>query len=200
MIKCGWSIVLRWDHFDQPFITLLRYWQANSARTPSKYMRCVCIAHERNDTNDESTNWPPNFNFNAPAYILSISPDFLAFLHSLSRQGSKKLSIPGILLCRWPVKDQELGQRSEINTQIFIGLVYICRFNCRVKFNFCVFLGFVMGWRYRAGLFLIAAVVIIWVTSAEVTQVTILLPLIAFSSLGFWSKFLFVCISKFVYS
>ncbi|CAL5440183.1 unnamed protein product [Camellia sinensis] len=27
-----------------------------------------------------------------------------------------------------------------------------------------------MGWRYRAGLFLIAAVVIIWVTSAEVTQ------------------------------
>lgn len=28
----------------------------------------------------------------------------------------------------------------------------------------------VMGWRYRAGLFLIAAVVIIWVTSAEVTQ------------------------------
>lgn len=30
---------------------------------------------------------------------------------------------------------------------------------------------FVMGWRYRAGLFLISAVVIIWVTSAEVTQV-----------------------------
>ncbi|PQM32692.1 putative transporter [Prunus yedoensis var. nudiflora] len=27
-----------------------------------------------------------------------------------------------------------------------------------------------MGWRYRAGLFLIAAVVVIWVTSAEVTQ------------------------------
>ncbi|KAI4376176.1 hypothetical protein MLD38_013966 [Melastoma candidum] len=27
-----------------------------------------------------------------------------------------------------------------------------------------------MGWRYKAGLFLIAAVVIIWVTSAEVTQ------------------------------
>lgn len=27
-----------------------------------------------------------------------------------------------------------------------------------------------MGWRYRAGLLLIAAVVIIWVTSAEVTQ------------------------------
>ncbi|KAH9799007.1 EamA domain-containing protein [Citrus sinensis] len=27
-----------------------------------------------------------------------------------------------------------------------------------------------MGWRYRAGLFLISAVVIIWVTSAEVTQ------------------------------
>lgn len=32
------------------------------------------------------------------------------------------------------------------------------------------FLIFVMGWRYRAGLFLISAVVIIWVTSAEVTQ------------------------------
>ncbi|GMP44776.1 hypothetical protein CsSME_00013560 [Camellia sinensis var. sinensis] len=30
-----------------------------------------------------------------------------------------------------------------------------------------------MGWRYRARLFLIAAVVIIWVTSAEVTQVGI---------------------------
>lgn len=28
-----------------------------------------------------------------------------------------------------------------------------------------------MSWRYRAGLFLIAAVVVIWVTSAEVTQV-----------------------------
>ncbi|GMP89616.1 hypothetical protein CsSME_00041109 [Camellia sinensis var. sinensis] len=27
-----------------------------------------------------------------------------------------------------------------------------------------------MGWRYKARLFLIAAVVIIWVTSAEVTQ------------------------------
>lgn len=27
-----------------------------------------------------------------------------------------------------------------------------------------------MSWRYKAGLFLIAAVVIIWVTSAEVTQ------------------------------
>ncbi|KAF8393139.1 hypothetical protein HHK36_021380 [Tetracentron sinense] len=30
-----------------------------------------------------------------------------------------------------------------------------------------------MGWRYRAGLFLIAAVVVIWVTSAEVTQVQV---------------------------
>ena len=30
-----------------------------------------------------------------------------------------------------------------------------------------------MGWRYKAGLFLIGAVVIIWVTSAEVTQVII---------------------------
>ncbi|GMP89617.1 hypothetical protein CsSME_00041109 [Camellia sinensis var. sinensis] len=30
-----------------------------------------------------------------------------------------------------------------------------------------------MGWRYKARLFLIAAVVIIWVTSAEVTQVGI---------------------------
>lgn len=28
-----------------------------------------------------------------------------------------------------------------------------------------------MSWRYRAGLFLIGAVVIIWVSSAEVTQV-----------------------------
>lgn len=28
-----------------------------------------------------------------------------------------------------------------------------------------------MGWRYKAGLFLITAVVIIWVSSAEVTQV-----------------------------
>lgn len=37
-----------------------------------------------------------------------------------------------------------------------------------------VFLGFVMGWRYKAGLFLIAAVVVIWVTSAEVTQVRFL--------------------------
>lgn len=33
------------------------------------------------------------------------------------------------------------------------------------------FAGFVMGFRYKAGLMLIAAVVIIWVTSAEVTQV-----------------------------
>ena len=32
-----------------------------------------------------------------------------------------------------------------------------------------------MGWRYKAGLFLIAAVVIIWVTSAEVTQVILTL-------------------------
>ncbi|KAH8504168.1 hypothetical protein H0E87_011721 [Populus deltoides] len=32
-----------------------------------------------------------------------------------------------------------------------------------------------MGWRYKAGLFLIAAVVIIWVTSAEVTQSLIML-------------------------
>lgn len=30
-----------------------------------------------------------------------------------------------------------------------------------------------MGWRYKAGLFLIGTVVIIWVTSAEVTQVLI---------------------------
>lgn len=29
-----------------------------------------------------------------------------------------------------------------------------------------------MGWRYKTGLLLIAAVVIIWVTSAEVTQVS----------------------------
>ena len=28
-----------------------------------------------------------------------------------------------------------------------------------------------MGWRYKAGLFLIGTVVVIWVTSAEVTQV-----------------------------
>lgn len=28
-----------------------------------------------------------------------------------------------------------------------------------------------MGWRYKAGLVLIASVVLIWVTSAEVTQV-----------------------------
>lgn len=33
------------------------------------------------------------------------------------------------------------------------------------------FQSWMMGWRYKAGLFLIAAVVIIWVTSAEVTQV-----------------------------
>jgi hypothetical protein len=37
-----------------------------------------------------------------------------------------------------------------------------------------------MGWRYKAGLFLIAAVVIIWVTSAEVTQVIINLFFIFF--------------------
>lgn len=30
-----------------------------------------------------------------------------------------------------------------------------------------------MGWRYKAGLFLIGTVVIIWVTSAEVTQVCV---------------------------
>lgn len=30
-----------------------------------------------------------------------------------------------------------------------------------------------MSWKYRAGLFLIAAVVVIWVTSAEVTQVSL---------------------------
>lgn len=30
-----------------------------------------------------------------------------------------------------------------------------------------------MGWRYKAGLFLIVTVVIIWVTSAEVTQVCV---------------------------
>lgn len=40
-----------------------------------------------------------------------------------------------------------------------------------------------MGWRYRAGLFLIAAVVVIWVTSAEVTQV------ISFSSSLFVLQF-----------
>lgn len=28
-----------------------------------------------------------------------------------------------------------------------------------------------MGWKYKAGLFLIATVVVIWVVSAEVTQV-----------------------------
>lgn len=35
-----------------------------------------------------------------------------------------------------------------------------------------VLFGFRMGWRYKTGLLLIAAVVIIWVTSAEVTQVS----------------------------
>ncbi|CAJ1973695.1 unnamed protein product [Sphenostylis stenocarpa] len=34
----------------------------------------------------------------------------------------------------------------------------------------CTKFVFVMGWRYNAGLFLIATVVVIWVTSAEVTQ------------------------------
>lgn len=31
-----------------------------------------------------------------------------------------------------------------------------------------------MGWKYRIGLLLIGAVVVIWVTSAEVTQVVLL--------------------------
>lgn len=45
----------------------------------------------------------------------------------------------------------------------------------RTKLFFCIFvsgflLDFTMGWKYKAGLFLMAAVVSIWVISAEVTQ------------------------------
>lgn len=37
-----------------------------------------------------------------------------------------------------------------------------------------------MSWKYKAGLFLIGAVVVIWVTSAEVTQVRFLFSILIF--------------------
>jgi hypothetical protein len=46
-----------------------------------------------------------------------------------------------------------------------------------------------MNWKYNAGLLLIAAVVVIWVTSAEVTQVSTFSPPSSFLLVLFFGGF-----------